>query len=764
MIKHKEQRLNHKTGFFLLILIFILAYSHIQENGVADNLSSNREIDLSVPYLETGSESSQKNPLYGRNTPISPQKNLLHNTNKILVRKSLLNNEKHDPIVIEGNLDFVTQVRDEDWPGDGSESSPYVISGLDIFNSEFSAIQISNTNVHFQISNCRLINDTTGISLDNVRNGHIFNNTIYNAIGGKNINNERSGISILWSRNNFIEKNTIYKTEWALHLDLSASYNIISSNTIFDNVNGIMITETSNNNKIINNNINSNVLGIEAMNSSENEISYNLVHYNSWIGINAEEIRDNLIYGNRIHDCAGEGILIKNGNNITIKTNFVYRNGGVGINLMNISNSLISNNTLSDNILHGILLEGTTDCIISSNTIIDNLMFGIYLNDDSNGSARNRIEWNNFFGNNKGSTIQARNEGSTNTFTKNFWDHLSGTDVNDDSFIDVGYDIDGMGHDPSPLVSSHFFVQKPIISSPKGGETLNAKITIEWNAVTDSYGHTINYSIYYSREGGLTWILVASDLTETGYEWNTSNVVGFSFSGGIKVVATCSEQFMGEDISVNVFVIDNIPPPPNFLFISLLAILVVICTIVVGYYVANRKMRTPSFTEFFQSDQVEFLKPLYHKLVIGIENIKTTMISEFVTTPLLEPQKTIEQLDSIETTSLITYFPSDVQETLKSIKGRTALVLIEMAYQDLLETNLTKLSQSLNIPPTTVSDEIKKLVNLDFIESDVKPSLIQDARFRYYNITSKGFLFLSSLKGALELSIKRLKFKKQGMR
>jgi DNA-binding MarR family transcriptional regulator len=136
------------------------------------------------------------------------------------------------------------------------------------------------------------------------------------------------------------------------------------------------------------------------------------------------------------------------------------------------------------------------------------------------------------------------------------------------------------------------------------------------------------------------------------------------------------------------------------------------------------------------------------------------MIPEFVSVPLLEPLETKNSLDSVETSSLITYFPSDVQETLKSIKGRTALVLIEMAYQDLLETNPTKLSQSLNIPPSSISDEIKKLTALDFIVSDVKLSLIQDTRYKYYNITSKGFLFLSSLKGALELSINRLRSKK----
>ena len=183
MIKHIQQRKDRKTVIITAIFFLMFFFGHIQEIGFVDILFSNRDVNSSVPHLEAGSEYQHKSTLSTKNTTAPQQKSTLLNINKIIERKSLLNNEEHDPIVIEGNLDFATQANNENWPGDGSESSPYVISGFSISDSEFSAIQISNTNVYFLISNCTFINDGNGISLASVSNGHIFNNTVYNSFG-----------------------------------------------------------------------------------------------------------------------------------------------------------------------------------------------------------------------------------------------------------------------------------------------------------------------------------------------------------------------------------------------------------------------------------------------------------------------------------------------------------------------------------------------------------------------------------------------------
>ncbi len=84
----------------------------------------------------------------------------------------------HAPILITSNEDFEAQ----GWPGNGTASNPYVISGLHIGTSEV-AINITNTDAHFVIEDCVLVNQVdrtdlvTGIGLTNITSGTIRNCT-----------------------------------------------------------------------------------------------------------------------------------------------------------------------------------------------------------------------------------------------------------------------------------------------------------------------------------------------------------------------------------------------------------------------------------------------------------------------------------------------------------------------------------------------------------------------------------------------------------
>ncbi|MFX0205361.1 MAG: hypothetical protein ACFFDT_05200, partial [Candidatus Hodarchaeota archaeon] len=134
-----------------------------------------------------------------------------------------------------------------------------------------------------------------------------------------------------------------------------------------------------------------------------------------------------------------------------------------------------------------------------------------------------------------------------------------------------------------------------------------------------------------------------------------------------------------------------------------------------------------------------------------LDNIKGTYPLELRDVPQLEPTSQI---------SMVKYFPSTFHEDLRSeLKGRTVLTLIEIAYQDPSETNPTKLAQSLKIPTPSLTREIKKLIDLQYVEAFVSAQVLQDARYRNFSITSKGFLFLSTLNEALQIAITRLKEK-----
>ncbi|UCG01535.1 MAG: right-handed parallel beta-helix repeat-containing protein [Candidatus Heimdallarchaeota archaeon] len=102
----------------------------------------------------------------------------------------------------------------------------------------------------------------------------------------------------------------------------------------------------------------------------------------------------------------------------------------------------------------------------------------------------------------------------------------------------------------------HNGLSLPTISSPNGGETLTGTATIEWSVSHDNLNHSITYIVFYSSDEGATWTELASGLTTTSYSWDTTDVPnGLSYL--IKVVATCSEGVMAEDVSNGTFTIHN---------------------------------------------------------------------------------------------------------------------------------------------------------------------------------------------------------------
>ncbi|PWI47170.1 hypothetical protein CEE45_13215 [Candidatus Heimdallarchaeota archaeon B3_Heim] len=93
---------------------------------------------------------------------------------------------------------------------------------------------------------------------------------------------------------------------------------------------------------------------------------------------------------------------------------------------------------------------------------------------------------------------------------------------------------------------------------------------------------------------------------------------------------------------------------------------------------------------------------------------------------------------------------------ISGLKGRMVLTLIELANLYPYETNHTSLCKILSIPPSTLSNQIKKLIELDYLESSNSPKLMYDARYRNYRITMKGISFLHVLKEVLDSSVRRL--------
>jgi parallel beta-helix repeat protein len=89
----------------------------------------------------------------------------------------------HAPIVITTDEDFATQM----WPGEGKAKNPYVIEGLNITTSGI-CINVTGTNVFFEIRNCLLNSSTSSTSaailFDSLKYGSVIDCNIYNHFYG----------------------------------------------------------------------------------------------------------------------------------------------------------------------------------------------------------------------------------------------------------------------------------------------------------------------------------------------------------------------------------------------------------------------------------------------------------------------------------------------------------------------------------------------------------------------------------------------------
>ncbi|MHA1995264.1 MAG: hypothetical protein ACW97Z_12040 [Candidatus Hodarchaeales archaeon] len=303
------------------------------------------------------------------------------------------------------------------------------------------------------------------------------------------------------------------------------------------------------------------------------------------------------------------------------------------------------------------------------------------------------------------------------------------------------------------------------ITFPNGGETLNGTVTIEWVLESIYLGDSPWYAVFYTPNGGTNWIQLVFITLDTFYDWNTPLYEEFGSNFLIKVIASSKSWEDKEDVSDGVFTIDNRiesssttttvnkeSQDQGILLVGLFGSIFILSGIGIMYYRSNPRYKDrKTFVELIRTSEAEYLKEIRNKVIIGLDNIKSSFSSQIREIPLLEVESQ---------TSMIEYFPTMFREDLRSeMKGKTVLTLIEIAYQDPSETNPTKLAQSLKIPTPTLTREIKKLVDLQYIETFVSAQVLQDARYRNFSITSKGFFFLSTLNEALEITINRLKDK-----
>ncbi|MHA2296667.1 MAG: NosD domain-containing protein [Candidatus Hodarchaeales archaeon] len=301
----------------------------------------------------------------------------------------------HAPIYIDSNAIFSSL----GFPGSGTESNPYLITGYNITSSVNTLIEIRNTDVYFQISDCLLngvmVDYYKGIYLYNVQNGIISNNMIQFSSWGIELRSSSNiiltgntihdcthfGIFVGNSNNIIMNGNTCFDIDVeGIYLSYCSSC-ILISNTCYNNDRrGILLTESSDC-ALIDNTCYSNIDGILTARSNNLTISENTCYGNTnsgiklgldvvgQIGSNDCTIINNTCYSN------GDGITTRNSVSNNLTDNSIYGNYN-GIKLYDSSNNILTNNTCNDNTYSISLLGASNYNILKNNTCYNNVQYG----------------------------------------------------------------------------------------------------------------------------------------------------------------------------------------------------------------------------------------------------------------------------------------------------------------------------------------------------------------------------------------------------
>jgi len=321
----------------------------------------------------------------------------------LLVKQNCFSYTIHEPFNITSDTDFEIQA----WPGNGSETNPYLIENLNITTSNSTCIWIMNTTSHFAIKNCYFtspVYDYTQthpicpITLSNVSNGVIVGNQIVDGLGAivgfrltdcnitdNTLRASYHAISISHSNSTIISKNNQGYEPCDIGFSLTGCRNCTISLNGFKNItnSGIMIWNSFDI-QVIENSFTGHlgtyfsayqgiwILGGECLTIRKNMVStFNIFG----IGVDGEK---NIVEYNNVSSCT-IGIMLS-ANNCTIKNNVLGGNF-VAIEMVQTNSTKVFDNIIDGfNGIYetGIAMYGGHDSEIFLNNI-NRVGLGLYL-------------------------------------------------------------------------------------------------------------------------------------------------------------------------------------------------------------------------------------------------------------------------------------------------------------------------------------------------------------------------------------------------
>lgn len=345
-----------------------------------------------------------------------------YNTTKAVVDSFWIEkelNESHNPIVISGDADFALKAASEKWSGLGTTADPYIIANYDINSSSLSGIRISNTKVHFTISDITAHSSShgyVGIRLCNVANGRIENsvmtgnqygiyivdsnhieisdcavsssssNGIYlksckNMLieGCQILNNGNNGIQILSCIDTAIASSNSSSNGWSgIYSSLTGNISVTGGHYLSNLMNGIYLVKSpdadisgaafSDNSQ----------RGIYLINCNDTMLVGCKVNSNHQHGIHLSSCLNINLSGSDISSNLWDGIYARLCGNTTVNSCWTNYSGMYGIYLSGCSGTTVSGGGAANNVRSGVTLASSNNVLITGSTATDNNGYGIY--------------------------------------------------------------------------------------------------------------------------------------------------------------------------------------------------------------------------------------------------------------------------------------------------------------------------------------------------------------------------------------------------
>ncbi|MHA1992624.1 MAG: right-handed parallel beta-helix repeat-containing protein, partial [Candidatus Hodarchaeales archaeon] len=422
-------------------------------------------------------------------------------------------------------------------PGEGTASNPYILENLQLIDATNTLILIESVTVHVIVKNNDLDGSFLsplayqyGIQIKNSQNVVVENNIITGVNYGIVIDE--------FSMNNLITNNVIKFVEYGVTVLGGASNNVITNN-IFEDISYYAVYLTSistiqeiSNIVIANNHFKHVKVGIYA------------------IGVINSEIRDNVI------KAKDYGIILDSSSRNIIENNFIF-DSSIGLLISTIfsienfsSSNIVMNNVFDHLTTHGLVLGANIDTQIILNDFSYIGDYAIFLSADSVNVV---IEENIFTENNLESASQVYDDGTNSFFTENYWSDQTEEGV---------YNIDGQSSSvdslPNFKAGGSHQITKPDLIQPIGGEVISGIYPIQWTESVDNKRHDVKYKIYYQNEkvpDESAWLLVADEITDTFYNWETRQIENGLFR--VFVIAYDDYGIENNGVASNFFEIFN---------------------------------------------------------------------------------------------------------------------------------------------------------------------------------------------------------------